>query len=537
MDQNSFTQTFERFSAALDSFPGFPEKKALRENLHALGKRAWSKPADLACIMLFGPTGAGKSKLCNSLYRRSLTPTGFRRPTTRTPHVIVPDERRQEVIDGLPVLPFETVDGGETAFSRLVLIDAPDIDSVCEENREIADAFIQYSDALVVVLTPSKYADESIWSYIRSFHRQQLTFCIVLNKTTDSPIHDDLKEKLTAEDIAVPVFTIPFHPSDDGTLLPDSPGFAEFRNTIGSWCSSGALHRRAMQRSAAACSGLMDASALPWLTERREILDRTLTSVRERIKTKEDALEQGLPFQVDKQTLSGIYSNMIRHLERIDPLRVPRRFLSYPFRLVSSKLKSMFQRSETQPKEELDKIWDINEEAFVNESMDLVQELTTLIEKAEKKPPADRTEAALRQRFTAFQEHFQKWLKSEAEQAAQHLSPGQRVRFYIAQVLVFGTVLGLEIQTGGLITLTEMVTDGLVSPFAAKLIGMALSSDESRKVQEKAHREYMNGAGNVLTQFAEPYVAVLQDELEAVEQAAAHGRDLSTGIRHLEAHA
>src|SRR3954471_11629878 len=97
-----------------------------------------------------GSTGAGKSTLVNSLLGAHVTAPGVLRPTTRSP-VLVCSPVDQAAFSGdrvLPGLARRTGEGEATSGIKLVvsdalpsglaLVDAPDVDSVVEANRELA---------------------------------------------------------------------------------------------------------------------------------------------------------------------------------------------------------------------------------------------------------------------------------------------------------------------------------------------------------------------------------------------------------------
>ena len=85
MPHDALHAQLQEFLTTLSALPAFSEKETVVPDLRALADRTFSKPRDLTYVMVFGPTGCGKSKLCNSLFGRVLTAVGYRRPTTATP--------------------------------------------------------------------------------------------------------------------------------------------------------------------------------------------------------------------------------------------------------------------------------------------------------------------------------------------------------------------------------------------------------------------------------------------------------------------
>src|SRR3954471_20930213 len=118
-----------------------------------------------------GSTGAGKSTLVNSLLGTPVSPAGVLRPTTRAPVLVcAPADRDAFAGDRvLPGLARTTGDGEVTGGLRLVasaalpaglaVLDAPDVDSVVEANRELAGQLLSAADLWVFVTTAARYAD------------------------------------------------------------------------------------------------------------------------------------------------------------------------------------------------------------------------------------------------------------------------------------------------------------------------------------------------------------------------------------------
>ena len=112
-----------------------------------------ARPGETVAIV--GSTGAGKSTLVNSLVGRAVTQPGVLRPTTRQPTLVhaPADAEWFASPQVLPALPRTTgsapdqrgapssglflVPGPELP-PGLALLDAPDIDSVVKENRQLA---------------------------------------------------------------------------------------------------------------------------------------------------------------------------------------------------------------------------------------------------------------------------------------------------------------------------------------------------------------------------------------------------------------
>ncbi len=529
MAEETLTLQLERFLEQLEALPELPERPALAADLRGMGLRLSARPRDLTYALLFGPTGCGKSRLANSLCRREVSPVGYRRPTTTAPHVIAPADRAEEVFRCLPPVPFEGVAVSGALAPNLVLIDAPDIDSVCAENRARAEAFLYLADAVAVVLTPGKYADESIWRYLRRFAAEGAEILIILNMFADPLVREDLAAKLAEAGIAAPIATVPFAPGGDREPIAECEDLARLRARFQAWGSSDTLRRNALARCARGAVARIEAGLFPWLASRQETLAALRADVAAAIRSARGALADGLPFRIDAPTAALLYRRMLANLDRVDPFRLPRRILSYPFRRV----RGLFHRdapARSAPAAAA-ALWDLNEEAFTSAVLDLGETLEARSRRAEFEPPARESEDDLRARFRAFQAEFRAAIDAEAAAVTRTLTAGQRVRFYAAQALALGAIVTLEVHTGGLLTITEAIAGGIAGPFAAKLIGMALSSEETRAFSARARTRYLAGAADMLTAHAAPYEAAPAARLAALASIRAGGGALCTALR------
>jgi hypothetical protein len=125
-----------------------------------------------------GSTGAGKSTLVNSLVGEEVSTAGVLRPTTRSPVLLHhPDEAVWFTSDRiLPRLPRAGGAAQDTGALRLVahdgiahgigLLDAPDIDSVVAENRQLGEELLGAADLWIFVTTAARYADAVPWDLL-----------------------------------------------------------------------------------------------------------------------------------------------------------------------------------------------------------------------------------------------------------------------------------------------------------------------------------------------------------------------------------
>jgi hypothetical protein len=196
-----------------------------------------------------GSTGAGKSTLVNSLVGERVTETGVLRPTTRSP-VLVHNPQDADWFDKARILPDlerttrASADPGalqlvasEAVPAGLAVLDAPDIDSVEEQNRTLAAQLLGAADLWLFVTSAARYADQVPWEFLAQAADRSAAVAIVLDRTQPAAITEvstHLARMLTARGLRdSPLFIVPEGEVDEQGLLPSS-AVREIRTWLGS---------------------------------------------------------------------------------------------------------------------------------------------------------------------------------------------------------------------------------------------------------------------------------------------------------------
>ena len=195
-----------------------------------------------------GSTGAGKSTLTNSLVRRVVSRSGVLRPTTRSPVLVhhpfdsgaflsqrilprltrvtseapeplQPIDPNAPRITGLRLVPHEGLTPG------MAIIDAPDIDSLVETNRDLAVQLLQAADLWIFVTTAARYADAMPWELLSQAAERGVAVAVVLDRVPPESLADlrvHLATRLRDRGLGgAPLFVIPETETVDG-FLPES---------------------------------------------------------------------------------------------------------------------------------------------------------------------------------------------------------------------------------------------------------------------------------------------------------------------------
>ncbi|MFJ6417049.1 dynamin family protein [Paeniglutamicibacter sp. NPDC091659] len=211
-----------------------------------------------------GSTGAGKSTLVNAIVGHPVTRAGAIRPTTRQPILLhhaedlpwletdrilpglrriigsqIPAARRlpadqagadpdPALIDSIVLLQDEAVPRG------IAILDAPDVDSISDENRRLAGQLLAAADLWVFVTTANRYADAVPWKLLSEAAARNITISIVLDRVpagVETEVSADLQGMLNREGLgSARLFVVREFQLDDLDMLP-----AEAVGDIKSW--------------------------------------------------------------------------------------------------------------------------------------------------------------------------------------------------------------------------------------------------------------------------------------------------------------
>ena len=196
-----------------------------------------------------GSTGAGKSTLVNSLAGRPVTEQGVLRPTTRSPVLVHhPDDAQwfgqDRLLHELERVDRATTDpaalqlvAAESVPAGLAILDAPDIDSVEEQNRTLAAQLLAAADLWLFVTSAARYADQVPWDFLRQAADRSAAVAVVLDRTPPEAVDTvstHLARMLASRGLRdSPLFTVTEGVVSDDGLLP-----AESVAEIKAWLDS-----------------------------------------------------------------------------------------------------------------------------------------------------------------------------------------------------------------------------------------------------------------------------------------------------------
>ena len=188
-----------------------------------------------------GSTGAGKSTLVNALVGHPVTRAGAIRPTTRQPILLhhpadgawfedlrvlpglsrirgvvvpaeVPASQAGPAPDAAAVSSLVLV--GDTAVPQgVALLDAPDVDSISDDNRKLAGQLLAAADLWVFVTTANRYADAVPWKLLLNAASRDIMVAVVLDRVppaAEAEVSEDLRAMLAREGLGeAALFVVP----------------------------------------------------------------------------------------------------------------------------------------------------------------------------------------------------------------------------------------------------------------------------------------------------------------------------------------
>jgi hypothetical protein len=183
-----------------------------------------------------GSTGAGKSTLVNTLVGHKVTQPGLLRPTTRSPVLVHnPDDAlwfgADRLLPDLERVDHPTTDpaalqlvAADAVPPGLAILDAPDVDSVVEENRQLAAELLAAADLWLFVTSAARYADQVPWEFLRQAAERSTAVAIVLDRTPEDAVQTvatHLARMLASRGLKdSPLFVVHEGPVSNQELLP-----------------------------------------------------------------------------------------------------------------------------------------------------------------------------------------------------------------------------------------------------------------------------------------------------------------------------
>ena len=523
----------------------------------------WGPDAPVLAAVL-GATGTGKSKIFNSLAGRTVSPSGFKRPTTLAPVLLAKND-----LTGLdrplffPGYEKREAEAGEASFgpaeareliivrddatlAGLVLIDTPDFDSVIAANRQAARDVFDRCDAVIFVTDAVKYADQAAWDYLERLRQRDKTAILVVNRLKNPMSRDDFSRRLNEAGINRTILTIPDLPelADDDVLPLEQAGLADLRARLSQWAEGGRAEMVVREASADwdELRRELQEGLLPELDHASADLSALAQGLDGAGRRLADGLEAAMTVSISGELKNSLIDQIQTLFLRWDLLKYPRRIMSLPFNLVRDKVLAPLglgtaggRRSLDQ---EIDRLFEANRESLVLS----VQEYNRLAVELFHGSPAGQnlsgrtefddlalTADQVRAEYEKARADLEQWVTDQAAELVKGLNLGEKMTFYLAQVVSLGLFISIQVHTGGGFSFFDGLVDTALAPILSKLSGSALSRDKVKAFEERAFATHLQGCREIILGQA----ALYKDYLARAEQGLSPAGSLAEAAREL----
>jgi len=523
------------------------QRVRLVRELHVLNFKM-ERTADLLPFIVFqGGTGTGKSSIFNSLLGYPLSRTGAERPQTLHPIVLAPRRsvalfREAELLPDMPSHWYDIrsmagrfhdepgfvvyVSHDFEAWRDYVLVDSPDMDSVVQANRLLAEDLYALADLVIFVTSQEKYADKRPFEWFRKAERQGKPYWLILNKVEGVNGVADFEGKLRSYGQASRqgLLVLPRVPRDDPSLFSSlelSQIMDRFSDLDAEVLKRQGLHslQRAVEERLSHVRTVLEEESL--------VRERLNSGVGEILERAGDRLTSSLSWNLDKETRTKLKKQIHFLLRRYDVFRKPRRWLRELLLLPFSMVGWRIPRKPSEEVEELKKVI----HGFPSEPMEQVavfmqHELSSLLRREAPSTAlyADLVDSGvfwdrqeLRNRCRDELDGLEVWLQGRFELLKKGLTPQRKAGLVSMSVLWGVMLISIETVIGGGITLLEILLDTVIVPFIPRGVLELAVYDEIKKIGRELDTRYKTAYLTVLGEQGERALAFLESRFVTPE--------------------
>jgi energy-coupling factor transporter ATP-binding protein EcfA2 len=500
-------------------------------------------------VAVMGATGTGKSKLFNSLTGAPVSPSGFKRPTTMAPVMaatpdaqrmirrdsFLPRYRRREVSSGPVAFDPEShheclmVPMMESSYERLVLIDTPDFDSVLEANRDASKDMFDRSDAILFVTDAVKYADQATWIYLDEIRKRDKAAILVMNRLKNPLSLNDYAARLESSGLKRPLLSLGDDPTlaDHDLFSPSTPALRSIREKLSEWSKSARIDILVWElgRDWSDFQVAMEDQLLPGLKATDQELIRLRAMVSGSAKSAEKRLKAGLTVAISGELKNSLIRQIQALFVRWDVLAYPRRIIGLPFRFIKDKvLVPMGIMDAGQGPnvltQEIDRLFEANSDTMAAVIHELNHELIeqfisgSVGRGLSEHPDFKQLQMTSDQIHSAYKQlrlDLEEWVHFQAEELVKHLNLGEKMTFYLAQIISLTLFVSIQVQTGGGFSFFDGLLDTVLAPVLSKITGQALSKDKVRAFETEAARIHLEGCLQFVNNQVDAYRRFLDE--------------------------
>jgi len=539
-------------------YPGLTRESDLIPELISNSRkslRVWMYKRNVPCVWLvfLGGTGTGKSTLFNALCGRVLSETGVERPKTAGPiayaHAACPVEKAFPFPDipptriGVASEGFKPAEGlagrllvldhDEKAWSDVVLVDTPDLDSVEPENRRMAEDLYLLSDSVLFVTSQEKYADEVPSLFLGRILADGRPYQFILNKADPSATKGEVLSALRAQNMPVSEDRVRLIPHMTGEVLKRILNHPEFRDLADllskefSKAETSKVHLRSLKRQKEECENtlarLIDIlqkekiEAAAWLSGLRNL---SQSASGELIREQRDRFTQRSGDYLRRETR--------RLFARYDLLGRPRQVIKQAL-LAPLRFFGLVEEEPVDPKKSA--LQKVREKIDLTSIQTALQKLNRLVlEKlsptngessplfrALRNPGLALADEEIKQFLWEEQDKLDRWLEETFDSLAKGLPPIKKWGIYTTSALWGILLIAFEVIVGGGFSLLDAALDSALAPLVTKGAAELFAYNEIRNIARQLADRYKEGLVSIITRQERRYERCLYALLPSQE--------------------
>lgn len=505
---------------------------------------------DATWIVFIGGTGTGKSSIFNILWGAPVSITGVERPRTMGPVACI--RGSESITHDFPfpgmVIEYLDEDGaGMTAGRRdaltvaehkkgpgpsLVLVDAPDVDSLEEGHRRVVEDLYLLADLVIFIASQEKYADEVPSSFLFRLQEDGKPFIFLLNKADERLTPADVLDFFASQNITVPensMFLVPYVSSASFDTLLMNEKVREFRAYWDRLLEPETLaDMRDRVRARRFDDVSKDITYLATVLEEENAAGRLwLKKLDALFEKKGDELLATMADNFKRVNISSLQREIKKIFSRYDILSKPRRFvtgiISAPLRLLGLLKKEEIEahrRDLEEARRRIDVtpilavVDDINRQMLETFSPD--DEEAPLYH-ALRQPALIMASSEIEEKVRRDQEELARWLEETFERLSKGIPKIKELGIYSTSLLWGTLIVTFEVVLGGGLGFFEATLDSLLAPFITKGSVELFAHHEIRKVARELDALYREGILGVLDEQKKRYETCLASLLTADE--------------------
>ncbi len=487
-------------------------------------------------VVVGGSTGSGKSTLVNSVLGAAVSASSAIRPTTRRPVLIHhPDDaawfetsrilpslaRVRQVPDaasnvGAPSWHELEIRSGNVP-QGLALLDAPDIDSVVDANRELAQQLLAAADVWVFVTTAARYADAVPWDLLHDAASRNVLVAVVLNRVpadVRGEVEPDARRVLREGGLGdAPLFVVE-EGGVSGGLLP-AQRVAPVREWLNSLAESAVQRAQVAQRTvrgavdsvlarsdqlgrrAQAQADTLDEYAAVARTARAEAVTRIEDATKDGTLLRGEVLARWQEFVGTGEFFKGVEATIGRIRDRVGSfLRGKPAAQDQVEAAIEDSLVTLLRSECTRAAVEVDRSWRTSPAS---------REL--LATASGRLPDAEALRLQVEQHVVAWQKDLLAMVRAEGagrRSAARAVSLGVNGLAVVLMIVIFSA-------SGGL-TGAEVATAGGAAVVGQKLLELVFGDEAVRRMARKARSSLTVHAQQLLDWHLAGYLDVVDEE-------------------------